>query len=51
LEGNFYDFFEGVYKSIINDAKEPVTAKEGLQVMQIIEAALESNTHGKVIKL
>jgi predicted dehydrogenase len=51
LHGDYYDFFEGVYQSISNDAKEPVTAKEGVQVMQIIEAAIESNTHGKVIVL
>ncbi|HKO78715.1 MAG TPA: Gfo/Idh/MocA family oxidoreductase, partial [Flavobacterium sp.] len=51
LQGNYYDFFEGVYQSIINDAQEPVTAKEGLQVMQIIEAAIESNAQGRVITL
>jgi predicted dehydrogenase len=30
--------FDGVYHSIANDAIEPVTAQEGLHVMQIIEA-------------
>lgn len=49
LKGNYYDFFEGVYQSIVNDAKEPVTALEGLQVMQIIEAAIESDYQGKRI--
>jgi scyllo-inositol 2-dehydrogenase (NADP+) len=49
LQGNYYDFFDDVYQSIINDAKEPVTAPEGLQVMQIIEAAIESNAQGKVV--
>jgi scyllo-inositol 2-dehydrogenase (NADP+) len=51
LQGNYYDFFDGVYQSIINDTKEPVTAQEGLQVMQIIEAAIESNAQGKVVVL
>jgi scyllo-inositol 2-dehydrogenase (NADP+) len=51
LQGNYYDFFEGVYQSIINDTKEPVTALEGLQVMQIIEAAIESSSQGKVVAL
>ena len=51
LQGNYYDFFDGVYQSIVNDEKEPVTGKEGLQVMQIIEAAIESNAQGKVIVL
>jgi len=51
LQGNYYDFFDGVYNSIVNDTKEPVTAQEGLQVMQIIEAAIESNAQGKIIAL
>jgi scyllo-inositol 2-dehydrogenase (NADP+) len=51
LQGNYYDFFDGVYQSIVNDAKEPVTAQEGLQVMQIIEAVIESNVQGKGIVL
>lgn len=49
LQGNYYHFFDSVYHSIINDTKEPVTAQEGLQVMQIIEAAIESNEQKKVI--
>jgi scyllo-inositol 2-dehydrogenase (NADP+) len=51
LSGNYYDFFEGVYQSIINATKEPVTAQEGLDVMRIIEAAIESNAQRKVIEL
>jgi len=51
LQGNYYDFFEGVYQSISNDTKEPVTAQDGLQVMQIIEAAIQSSFQRKVIEL
>jgi scyllo-inositol 2-dehydrogenase (NADP+) len=51
LQGNYYGFFEGVYQSIINDKKEPVTANEGLNVMRIIEAAIESSSQGKVVTL
>ncbi|TRX38048.1 oxidoreductase [Flavobacterium sp. ZT3R18] len=51
LSGNYYGFFEGVYQSIINDKREPVTAQEGLQVMQIIEAAIKSSSQGKVVEL
>ena len=51
LQGDYYDYFDGVYQSIVNDAKEPVSGKEGLQVMQIIEAAIQSNAQGKVIVL
>ncbi|MFT5753797.1 MAG: scyllo-inositol 2-dehydrogenase (NADP+) [Flavobacterium sp.] len=51
LNGNYYDFFEGVYQSIINNTIEPVTADDGLKVMQIIEAAIESSNLKKVIDL
>ncbi|PWA11410.1 Gfo/Idh/MocA family protein [Flavobacterium laiguense] len=51
LQGNYYDFFEGVYESIVSDTKEPVTAQEGLLVMEIIEAAIQSSFHRKAIDL
>lgn len=51
LKGNYYDFFEGVYQSIVNHKAEPVTAQEGVNVMRIIEAAIKSNEQKKVIYL
>ena len=51
LQGNYYDFFEGVYNSILNDEPEPVSAKEGVHVMQIIEATIQSSAQKKVIDL
>jgi scyllo-inositol 2-dehydrogenase (NADP+) len=51
LQGNYYDFFDGVYHSIVNNSPEPVTAQEGVHVMQIIEAALQSNAQKRVIDL
>jgi scyllo-inositol 2-dehydrogenase (NADP+) len=51
LQGNYYSFFDGVYQSIVNDTTEPVTAQEGTQVMQIIEAAIQSNEQRKAINL
>lgn len=51
LQGNYYDFFEGVYNSILNDEPEPVSAKDGVHVMQIIEAAIQSSAQNKVIYL
>jgi predicted dehydrogenase len=49
LQGNYYDYFDGLYRSIVENQPEPVTAQEGANVMQIIEAAIESNTEKKVI--
>lgn len=51
LQGNYYDFFDGIYNSIINNTAEPVTALDGVHVMQIIEAAIESSDQKKTIDL
>ena len=51
LQGNYYDFFDGVYNSIVNDTAEPVTAEDGAKVMQIIEAAILSNNEKRVVDL
>jgi scyllo-inositol 2-dehydrogenase (NADP+) len=51
LQGNYYDYFDGLYHSILEDKPEPVTAQDGTNVMQIIEAAIESNTQQKAITI
>jgi len=51
LQGNYHHFYDAVYQSIVNDTKEPVTAIDGLNVMKIIEAAVESSKEGKVVSL
>ena len=51
LQGNYYDFFDGVYQCLTNGKIEPVTAQDGVNVMQIIEAAFQSNEQKKVIAL
>ncbi len=49
LQGNYYGYYEGVYKAITEDAPMPVTAEEGIQVMELIEAAIKSCKEKKVI--
>lgn len=51
LHGNYYGFFDELYKSIHKNLPEPVTAKDGINVMRIIEAAIQSSTEKKIIKL
>lgn len=51
LQGNYFSFFDGVFNSISNDTIEPVTAQDGVKVMQIIEAAIASNAEKKAINL
>jgi predicted dehydrogenase len=43
--------FDGVYNSIANDKEEPVTGQDGLRVMQIIKAAIQSSAQKKAINL
>jgi len=49
LQGNYYYFYDGVYKSIANNAYPIVSADDGINVMKIIEAAFLSSKEGKVI--
>ena len=51
LQGNYYDYFEGVYQSIANDKPEIVSAQDGVNVMRIIEAAFQSSDQKSVIDL
>ena len=43
-------FYDGVYDAIRYKKVLPVTTTEGMNVIKVIEAALKSNKHGKVIK-
>lgn len=40
-----------MYKSIVNNQPIAVTAEDGINVMQIIEAAIKSSNEQKVIAL
>ena len=51
LYGNYYDYYDGVYNAIVNNTAMPVTAEDGIKVMHIINAAMESNHLQKVIQL
>jgi predicted dehydrogenase len=48
-QGNYGEYYEAIYNSIRNGAPLPVTAEEGLQVIQIIQDAFKSNELKKVI--
>jgi scyllo-inositol 2-dehydrogenase (NADP+) len=49
-QGNYMDYFDGLYKAIRFDEQLPVTAEQGLEVIKVIEAAIESNKEGRVVK-
>lgn len=49
--GNYMEYYERLYRAIRMNEPLPVTADEGKTVIDIIEAALESNTCKKIISL
>lgn len=51
LPGNYLDYYTGIFETIRNGKQLPVTATEAMEVISIIEAALESNSKRKVIDL
>ena len=51
IKGDYNGFFDALYDSISNDSIEPITAQDGIMVMQIIEAAIQSSEQKKVINL
>jgi len=51
LAGNYLDYFEGIFQCIRNGQPAPVSADDGLLVIELIEAAYKSNVEKKVIPL
>jgi predicted dehydrogenase len=51
LQGNYGDYYDGMYNAICNDAAVPVAGEDGMRVIKIIEAAIKSNKGKKVIEL
>lgn len=51
LQGNYEDYFEGIYQALRNNKPLPVTGEDGLNVIKIIDAAFRSSSEKKVIEL
>lgn len=51
LNGNYMEFYDGLYESIINAKSLPVSALDGLNVIRVIEATLQSDLLKKIIYL
>jgi len=49
--GNYMQYYEGAYQSIVHDQCAPVSAQDGINVMRIIDAALESAKSGRRIDI
>jgi len=50
-QGNYMQYYNGIYKALRKQQPLPVTAEEGLNVIRIIRAAYKSNEQKKVIEL
>ncbi len=51
LQGQYLDYYEGIYQAIRNNAPVPVNAEDGLKVIRIIEAGYESSRSKKIVDL
>lgn len=51
LNGNYYDYYDGVFQAISENKSMPVTCDDGIKVMQVIEAAIKSSDEKKAIDL
>jgi predicted dehydrogenase len=50
-QGNYNEYYDGIYESIRNDKPLPVKAEDALKVIKIIEAAYKSNETKCVVDL
>jgi scyllo-inositol 2-dehydrogenase (NADP+) len=51
FNGNYMEYYEGIYKALRLHQPPPVTAEEGLNVIRMITAAHESSREKKVVKM
>jgi predicted dehydrogenase len=51
LQGNYGEYYEGIFQALRNNAPLPVTGEEGLNVIKVIEASFKSSREKKVIEL
>jgi len=51
LQGNYGEYYDGIYDALRNDKDVPVSADDGMKVIKIIGAAYSSNKERRVIEL
>ncbi len=49
VDGNYMNYYEGVYQAIRAGAELPVSGEDGLNVMRVIDAAFESHQQGRLV--
>ena len=51
LNGNYMDYYEGIYNAIRNGEPVPVSAADGMNVIRVIEAAVQSSREKRVVEM
>lgn len=51
IAGNYGNYYTRLYDALTRKGRNPVSAKDGIKVMQILEAAIKSNLEKKIIEL
>ena len=51
MQGNYGDYYDGIYDAIRNNKEVPVNAEDGMKVIKLIEAAYKSHKEKRVIGL
>jgi len=51
IPGNYHAFYDNIYDVLVNGAELAINPEEAINVIKIIEAALESHKTGKIIKI
>jgi predicted dehydrogenase len=49
VSGNYYTYFDKIYRAIRNNDPVPVSAEDGIKTMKIIDAAVQSSNSKKII--
>ncbi len=49
--GNYLDYYQGIYAALRENKPNPVTPEDGLNVVKVIEAVFKSSEEGRVINL
>lgn len=51
LQGNYMEYYDGIYDAIRNHKTVPISGNDGLNVIKVIEAAMKSNIKNRGIDL
>ncbi|MET6998537.1 Gfo/Idh/MocA family oxidoreductase [Chitinophaga defluvii] len=49
--GNYMDYFQGIYEALVNGAPVPVQPEDAIKVIRVIETAFESSKARKVVDM